>query len=176
MRHIRRGVAIAIAAVISVFAFTGVASASANHRNVQILDACEPASFNAVLGDGSCVKNGDVTFDEFIDQLLTMGEAPAWRFSPERVGLRAGGTVTATNRGGEFHTFTEVAAFGGGCVDEINELIGLTAIPECANPGPLFGATGVPPRESLTTGALATGTHRFQCIIHPWQRTSVQAG
>ena len=176
MRQIRRVVAITVAAVIAVFAFTGVASAAANHRNVQILDDCDAESFNAVLGAGSRVKDGGVTFDEFIGQLLTMGEAPAWRFAPERLGLRAGGTVTATNRGGEFHTFTEVAAFGGGCVDEINELIGLTAIPECANPGPLFGATGVPPRETLTTDALATGTHRFQCIIHPWQRTSVQAG
>jgi plastocyanin len=173
MRHIRRAAAIAVAAV---FVLTGVASASPSHRNVQILDDCDAESFNAALGPGSCVKDGGVTFGEFIEQLLTMGEAPAWRFAPERLGLRAGGTVTATNRGGEFHTFTEVAAFGGGCVDELNELLGLTAIPECANPGPLFATTGVAPRDSLTTGPLAAGTHRFQCIIHPWQRTTVGAG
>ena len=164
MRQIRRVVAVTVAAVIAVFAFTGVASAAASHRKVQVLDACEPESFNAVLGADSCVKNGDVTFEEFIDQLLTMGEAPAWRFSPGRVGLRAGGTVTANNRGG--------------CIDEINQLMGLTAVPVCTNPGFGFlaGTTGILPGDSLTTDPLASGTYRFQCIIHPWQRTTVQAG
>ena len=83
--------------------------------------------------------------------------------------------MTATNRGGEFHTFTEVAAFGGGCVDELNELLGLTAIPECANPGPLFATTGVAPRDSLTTGPLAAGSTASSASSTPWQRTTVGA-
>ena len=93
----------------------------------------------------------------------------------EPLKLDAGGTVTAKNRGGEFHTFTEVAEFGGGCVEEINDLMGLEAVPECANAGFLFGTTGVPPGGSLTTGPLSAGTHNFMCIIHPSQRTTIVA-
>ena len=51
-------------------------------------------------------------------------------------------------------------------------------MPECTNPGFGFlaGTTGILPGDSLTTDPLASGTYRFQCIIHPWQRTTVQAG
>jgi hypothetical protein len=76
--------------------------------------------------------------------------------------------------GGEFHTFTEVAAFGGGCVDQLNLLLGLQPVSECAAPG-IFMTTGVAPGGQRTTGALSAGTHRFQCLIHPWQRTSALA-
>jgi hypothetical protein len=76
--------------------------------------------------------------------------------------------------GWRVHTFTEVADFGGGCVQEINDLLGLGPVPECATPG-IFETTGLPPRASLNTGPLASGTHRFQCLIHPWQRTTAEA-
>jgi predicted Zn-dependent peptidase len=33
----------------------------------------------------------------------------------------------------------------------------------------------VPAGGSLETGALDSGTHRFQCLIHPWQRTTAEA-
>jgi plastocyanin len=171
-RHV--AVVSAIGAILVTLIAATAAWAGADHRRVQILDDCDAESFNAVLGPGSCVKDGGVTFDEFIEQLLTKGEAPAWRFAPGHLKLNAGGTITASNRGGEFHTFTEVAAFGGGCVPELNELLGLEPVPECDNPD-IFGTTGVPPRASRTTGPLATGTHRFQCLIHPWQRTTAQA-
>jgi plastocyanin len=161
-------------AALAALVMAPAAWGGASHRNVQILDDCDAESFNAVLGEGACVKDGDVTFDELVNSLITTGDAPAWRFSPGRLKLDAGGTVTATNRGGEFHTFSEVAAFGGGCVPDINALLGLEPVPECADED-IFFTTGVPPGESLTTGPLAAGTHRFQCLIHPWQRTTVQA-
>jgi hypothetical protein len=167
-------VASAVGAILATLMVATAAWAGASHRNVQILDDCDAETFNAVLGEGTCIKDGDVTFDEFIGQLVTMGEAPAWRFAPGHLKLDAGGAITATNRGGEFHTFTEVAAFGGGCVPELNELLGLEPVPECAIPD-IFPTTGVPPRTSRTTGPLAGGTHRFQCLIHPWQRTTAQA-
>ena len=91
-----------------------------------------------------------------------------------RATLAAGGSVTAINRGGEFHTFTQVAAFGGGCVPPINDALGLTAVPECADPS-LFGTTGVIPGGCLEVGPIASGAHRFQCLIHPWQRATVTA-
>jgi plastocyanin len=174
MRTRRVVVVSAVAAMLATLVVASAAWAGASHRNVQILDDCDAESFNAVLGEGACVKDGDITFDELVEQLITMGEAPAWRFAPERLKLNAGGTITASNRGGEFHTFSEVAAFGGGCVPEINELLGLEPVPECAI-ADIFLTTGVPPGESLSTGALAGGTHRFQCLIHPWQRTTAQA-
>ena len=165
-----------ITALSLVLLVAAVAGGAARERTVQILDNCDPASFNAALGDGSCVRDGGgVTFDRFVEQLLRKGRVDSWRFSPERLQLVAGGSIMAINRGGEFHTFTEVAAFGGGCVAEINALLGLDPVPECANAGMLFGTTGVAPGSSLQAGPLATGTHRFQCIIHPWQRTTVEA-
>jgi hypothetical protein len=174
MRTRRVAVASAVGAILATLMVATAAWAGASHRNVQILDDCDAETFNAVLGEGTCVKDGDVTFDEFIGQLLTVGEAPAWRFAPGHLKLDAGGTITATNRGGEFHTFTEVAAFGGGCVPELDELLGLEPVPEC-DIQDIFPTTGVPPRTSRTTGPLAGGMHRFQGLIHPWQRTTAEA-
>lgn len=173
LRTRRVAVVSAVGAILATLAVAPVAWAGASHRNVQILDDCDAETFNAALGEGACVKDGGVTFDEFIGQLITRGEAPAWRFAPENLKLNVGGTVTASNRGGEFHTFSEVAAFGGGCVAELNELLGLEPVPECAI-GDIFETTGVPQGGNRTTGPLAGGTHRFQCLIHPWQRTTVQ--
>jgi hypothetical protein len=172
----RSNVLISAAAVIlAALIVASTTSAGARHRNVQILDACDPATFNAALGAGSCVrKGGGVKFEKFIDQLVTKGEAPAWRFSPERLRLRSGGTITARNRGGEFHTFSEVAAFGGGCIPEINEVLGLEPVPECSI-ADIFVTTGVSPGARLTTDPLAAGRHRFMCLIHPWQKTTANA-
>jgi len=171
----RRILFAAASAVAAALVVVAVAAGAAQSRDVQVLDDCEPASFNAAIGPGTCVKDGGVTFSEFIDQLATQGRAPAWRFSPEQLKLSAGGTLNAHNRGGEFHTLTEVAAFGGGCVAELNEILGLTPVPECATPG-IFGTTGIAPRESLETAPLAAGTHRFMCLIHPWMKTTATVG
>jgi hypothetical protein len=167
---------VAVGAVLALLSVPGMASAGADHRTVQILDACDPETFNAAIGPGTCVrKGGGVTIDHFIGQLLTKGEAPAWRFSPPQLKLDAGGTITARNRGGEFHTFSEVAAFGGGCIAELNVLLGLQAVPECAGFPGIFEDTGVPPGGSLETEPLAARVHRFMCLIHPWQRTTAEA-
>ncbi len=171
----RRLVSSLAASLVLVLAFASTAVAGPSHRTVQILDDCDAATFNAALGPGSCTKDGDVTFEEFVGGLLSGNPPSAWRFSPGMVKLDAGGTVTAKNRGGEVHTFTEVAQFGGGCVQEINDLMGLQPVPECANAGTLFGTTAVAPGGSLTTAPLGAGAHRFQCIIHPSQRTTVVA-
>lgn len=173
----RAALVVAVGVLLALLSVPGVASAGANHRNVQMLDACDPETFNAAVGPSTCVrKGGGVTFDRFIGQLLRKGEAPAWRFSPARLKLDAGGTITAHNRGGEFHTFSEVAEFGGGCIQELNNVLGLDPVPECAGfPGGVFGATAVPPGGKLTTGELDAGVHRFICLIHPWMRTTAEA-
>lgn len=172
--HLMRRLAMVagLAALLVLVPVAGASAASAT-RQVQALDDCDAATFNAALGPGTCVKNGGTTFSEFIAQLLAQGRAPAWRFAPGNLKLDAGGRLTADNRGGEVHTFTEVANFGGGCIQALNDLLGLTPVPECAGfPGGAFAATAIPPGGTVTTKPLTPGTHRFECLIHPWMRTT----
>jgi plastocyanin len=159
---------IALTSVL-ILAFSATALGQSS-RTIQILDNCDGPSFNAVLGEGACVNEEGLPFDVFFSKLFK-GGAQGWRFSPEQATVTAGGTVTAVNRGGEFHTFTGVAEFGGGCVPEINEAMGLEPVAECGDPS-LFGTTGVPPGASLTT-PIEEGANLFQCLIHPWQRATV---
>jgi plastocyanin len=152
------------------------ASAASTTRQVQVLDDCDPATFNAAIGPGTCIKDGETTFSEFIGQLLAQGRAPAWRFAPAQLKLDAGGTLAAHNRG-EDHTFTEVATFGGGCIAALNGLLGLTPVPECAGfPDGAFAATLVRPGATVTTAPLPPGIHRYECLIHPWMQTTVTVG
>ena len=151
----------------------GVASGAASSRSVQVLDNCDGPTFDAAIGEGTCERPAGLTFEKFIGQLVRKGRAASWRFAPGHLKLADGGTITAKNGGGEFHTFAEVAAFGGGCVPELNAVLGLTPVPECADPT-LFATTGLPPGASLQTAPLSSGTHLFMCLIHPWQRTTVQ--
>jgi plastocyanin len=176
--HLKRRLA-TVAGITVLLVLVPVAGASATSatRQVQALDDCDPVTFNAAVGPGTCVKSGSTTFSEFIAQLLAQGRAPAWRFAPGQLKLAAGGTLAANNRGGEDHTFTEVASFGGGCIAALNNLLGLTPVPECAGfPGGAFAATLVPPGGTVTTKPLTPGVHRFQCLIHPWMRTTVTVG
>jgi plastocyanin len=161
-----------LAALLLLVPAAGASAASAS-RQVQMLDDCDPATFNAAIGPGTCTKDGGTTFQEFIAQLLAQGRAPAWRFAPSQLRLDAGGTLQAHNRGGEVHTFTEVANFGGGCIQALNDLLGLSPVPECAGfPGGAFGATVVAPGGTVTTAPLSPGVHRYECLIHPWMRTT----
>jgi plastocyanin len=161
-----------IAGLLGLVLVSGTSAVSSS-RQVVVRDDCDPATFNAVLGPGSCVKDGSTTFSEFVGQLIAQGRAPAWRFAPGQLSLAAGGTITARNIGGEDHTFTEVANFGGGCIGFLNGLLGLSPVPECAGfPFGAFGATAIPAGGTLTV-TLAPGIHRFECLIHPWMRTTV---
>jgi plastocyanin len=165
-----------IVALLVLVPAAGSSAASAT-RQVQMLDDCDPATFNAAIGPGTCVKDGGTTFSEFIAQLLAQGRAPAWRFAPGQLSLDVGGTLQAHNRGGEVHTFTEVATFGGGCIQALNDLLGLSPVPECAGfPGGAFGATAVAPGGTVTTAPLSPGVHRYECLIHPWMRTTATVG
>ena len=83
---------------------------------VKVKDDCEPTSFNAAIGPDTCVGDGDTTFGDFIGQLIAEQNAPKWRFSRSEHKVKSGRNLLAVNEGGEFHTFSEVAAFGGGCI------------------------------------------------------------
>ena len=79
----------------------------------------------------------------------------------------------AVNRGGEVHTFTEVAQFGGGIVANLNQLAHTPDVaPECAHlEQDDFVAPGASYREEVGHG----GALKFQCCIHPWMRLEAQA-
>jgi plastocyanin len=144
-----------------------------NHDVLRIasLDDCEPESFNAAFGEGICVKDGDTTVDEFLAQLEEEGEVDGWEFDPDEAEIDRGTAIVVKGIGGEFHTFTEVEEFGGGCIPELNE--GLEPVPECDDPS-LFETTGVGPDEKLRVTGLKPGEHLFMCLIHPWMTAEIE--
>ena len=135
------------------------------------MDRCEPESFDAAVEPGTCVRNGGVTFDKFVRRLNPKdGGHNAWRFGPGHLGLSSGQTITAINTGGETHTFTEVAAFGTGFVPDLN-----AALPPGTPPAQPVGDLGfMAAGDTLELDALSPGTHRFECLIHPWMQTVVE--
>lgn len=170
MRRIVFTLALSVGVVMAVAA---IVIASGTIRQVRVEDRCDPATFNAAVGPGTCVEIGGdhVTFAEFIAALFKGGHF-AWRFKPKRPEVGVGDTVRATNTGGEVHTFTEVAAFGGGFVPPLNGPLGLTPIPECVTPA-IVNPTFLAPGASLDVSGLSPGLHRFQCCIHPWMHAEV---
>ncbi len=145
-----------------------VASAARMVRQVSMMDACDP-SFNVFIGPGTCVRNGGVPFNVFIAQLTAHQSAGAWHNAPSQTDAWLGDSLVAVNKGGEVHTFTRVAAFGGGIVPLLNELSGTpNVVPECA-----AESTFVPPDGTDTETLDQSGELKFQCCIHPWMRTTV---
>ena len=112
-------VAVAAAAVL-----TFVPVAAANPSKVLASDACSP-SFNELFMDPTiCTRNGGTPVEVFLQQLQQNKFAGAWHFSPKRVNVNAGDSLTVENRGGETHTFSEVSRFrGGGIVPQLNEIL-----------------------------------------------------
>ena len=150
----------------------GTEAGGATHI-VSMHDACDPATFDAALQDPSaCLRDGGVTFQEFVAQLQKHQQAGAWHFAPPSLSVSEGSSLTAVNRGGEVHTFTEVEHFGGGMVPLLNDLSGNpTPAPECLalSPGDF-----VAPGAAFTVTESEAGVEHYQCCIHPWMRITVQ--
>ncbi len=142
-------------------------------EEIKVEDTCEPASFNAVLGPGACVGDGHVTFGEFVAKLNPAdGGHETWRFDPDDTDIEEGQVLLVINEGGEEHTFTEVAVFGGGFVPPLN-----AALPPGTPPAVTlesFFTTFVAAGGTRRLAGLSVGTHRFQCGIHPWMRTVIE--
>jgi plastocyanin len=161
----------AVGLAVLVSGTTGFAAAV---RTIQIMDQCDPETFNAKFGNGTCVGNaGGVKLDVFISQLMKHGKAGAWHFTPDPVRLREGEEFSAFNHGGEAHTFTEVDEFGGGFVQDLNDILGLTPTPECAALALTLPAGLVFPGQSTDPEDEDVGVHHYQCCIHPWMQTDV---
>jgi plastocyanin len=154
-----------------VIACNDSSSPLANPR-VSMQDQCDPASFNAALGAGTCTKQGNVTFAQFNNELTASQHVAAWQFVPAALTVRVGQSITAVNDGGEEHTFTEVDQFGGGIIPSLNNASGNPVeAPECAQLGAAdIVAAGATFRSDVATTA---GTEHYQCCIHPWMRATV---
>lgn len=179
-------------AALLLFGFAGAIAqdngAPSQDVTIHMRDYCEPVSFDAAVGPGTCVRgawnplsNGAITFPGFITEVGVDKSAGAWRFAPNQVKIAQGATLHVENLGGETHTFTEVKRFGGGFVEILNTLSGNTVpAPECAQvvngqlvpqpPGPdnLFVAPGTP-----VTVTEDKPVARYQCCIHPWMRLTI---
>jgi hypothetical protein len=188
-------VRITMLVAIAISLFVGlsiVINAKAGSRPVLISDDCEPISFNLAF-PGSCVGSGKTTFDKFIAQLTQHQSAFLWMFAPRESTVPVGKTLSLGNTGGETHTFTKVAEFGGGFIIPLNVLSGNPIPrPECTTGAVLVPGTMLEPRpdgpanifveageeeEGPTAGSpiLPPGqTVKFQCCIHPWMRAEVK--
>src|ERR1700752_3836389 len=135
---------------------------------VVALDTCDPTTFNAALGADFC-KNIALGASTTLPNLLAEAAAgtpdPNWDFEPDTLKVKEGTVVSVTDQGGEPHTFTEVANFGGGFIPQLND--GQATIPECAGG---FSRVEVA-RTRLLQGStvqitgLSKGTHHFECCI-----------
>jgi hypothetical protein len=162
---------------VALLSLTIGAGAVQGDKKIRLYDDCEPVTFNEVLGDGACIGNGTTTFAEFIEELEATQDAHQWRNQPSQMYLNIGRPTLVENRGGEVHTFTKVANFGGGFVNELNGISGNPVpAPECLNFGAIVFIPAGATEEGPTAGSsdAPVGISNFQCCIHPWMRTVVE--
>lgn len=148
-----------------------------SRAQVVALDECDPVTFNAALGADFC---HNVTIGAFttLDDLFAKAAAgtpdPGWDFEPDVLKINEGTTISVVDQGGEPHTFTEVAKFGGGFIPDLNAP-GEDTVPECAGgfSKVAVARTRILQGSQIEVSGLAKGKHRFQCCIHPWMRVKV---
>ena len=166
-----------VVAAIALLGLTTGADAVQGDKKIRMYDDCEPTTFNAVLGDGTCIGNGHTTFAEFIEELEETQDVHTWRNQPSNMHLNVGRPTLIENRGGEAHTFTPVADFGGGFIPDLNGISGNPVpAPECLNFGSIVFIPAGAVEQGPTAGSaeLPVGSHKFQCCIHPWMRTVIE--
>lgn len=173
-----RSTTVRLLLTLSPFALAACSGYSATTSTTQaarvsLQDHCDPASFNAALGAGTCTRQGTETFTQFNNELSSTHTVAAWRNVPATLTVRSGQVIMATNEGGVVHTFTRVAQFGGGEVPSLNSASNNPVeAPECAQ---ISVADRIAAGASFTanTNAYSSGTVYYQCCIHPWMRTTV---
>ena len=145
------------------------------------LDECDPTTFNAALGPDFC-KNVALalaapfatTFQELFKEAMEGHPDTSWDFEPDTVTINKGTPLIVVNQGGEPHTFTEVAKFGGGFIPTLNH--GEETVPECAGGFKVVAVarTRILQGSQLQVTGLSKGEHLFECCIHPWMRVTVE--
>jgi plastocyanin len=141
------------------------------------LDECDPVTFNAVLGPDFChnvALGASTTLSDLFAKAAAGTPDPGWDFEPDEVNIRKGATLTVVDQGGEPHTFTEVAHFGGGFIPPLNA--GEDTIPECSGgfSNVAVARTRILQGSQLQITGLSKGEHLFECCIHPWMRVKVR--
>jgi hypothetical protein len=147
---------------------------SGGNPEVRASDDCDPATFGTLCDPAF---NGGTTRDEFTAELTKTQKVGKWKYSSP-VNVNSGRNVVLTSRGGETHTFTVVARYGGGVVPTLNTLSGNPVpAPEClAAAGPTNVSVAAGSTQVVTAGpgkTLPPGKYKVQCCIHPWMRTEV---
>lgn len=177
--------ALLVSGVVSASAQNGGASKLKTDVNVDIRDVCDPASFNAAVGDGACERSiltGFITFDAFVSELIADQSVGEWRFAPSQTSVAEKATLHLTNLGGETHTFTQVKNFGGGFVGFLNAPSGNPVpAPECAAVVNGNLVPQPPSADNIFLGPGQTATvsldhemnAKYQCCIHPWMRLTI---
>ena len=144
---------------------------------VVALDECDPTSFNAKLGADFC-KNVTLgaftTFDKLFEEAKAGTPDPKWDFEPDTLRIKQGTILSVVDQGGEPHTFTEVAQFGGGFIADLNH--GEATVPECKGgfSNLAVAKTRILQGSHIEVTGLSKGEHRFECCIHPWMRVTVE--
>jgi plastocyanin len=145
---------------------------------VVALDECDPGTFNEALGPDFC-KNVALGAATKLTDLFAKAKAgtpdPGWDFEPDTVHIKKGTTLTVVDQGGEPHTFTEVAHFGGGFLPVLNTSEEET-VSECTGgfSNVAVAKTRILQGSQLQIAGLSKGEHLFQCCIHPWMRVKVE--
>jgi len=147
---------------------------------VVALDECDPATFNAPNGVGpDFCRNVALGASTKLADLLTEAQSgnpdSKWDFEPDSLTIKKGTILSVVDQGGEPHTFTEVAKFGGGFIGGLNAP-GEQTVPEC-NGGfsrVEVARTRILQGSQLQVPGLEKGEHLFQCCIHPWMRMKVE--
>jgi plastocyanin len=170
MRHFRLSLALLPALLI----LTGCKDTYGATKVVELQDDCDPATFNAALGDGTCQRSSaGVTLANFTAELQTNHTAAAWTIVPATLEVSEGTSLPVMNTGGELHTYTEVEDFGGGVVPMLNQLSGNTTVaPECMNQS-LFASSSIRAGQTMQHTFDEKGTEKYQCCLHPWLRETV---
>lgn len=153
-----------------------VTQASHGGTEIHPEDTCDPATFGALCNPNF---HGTTTLAAFNAELDATQQVATWEYGGGQIQVSSGRSFQVDNHGGETHTFTVVAQFGGGRVPILNERSGNTVVaPECvaganASNVDIRSGAGI----TVTTGAGGVipgrGAIKVQCCIHPWMRTTV---
>ena len=158
---------------------------------VRLLDQCDPDGeipqffIEEILPfltvQPGCVPHphsNSVDLEEFFDELPEGGHG-GWKIDAPS-NINEDESFLVVNEGGILfgHSFTRVEEFGGTClgfpIDEFfNQAVEeQTPPPECAD----IQSEIVPPgtMKIIYASELGVGTHKFQCLVHPWMRVEVE--
>jgi plastocyanin len=133
------------------------------------LDECDPVTFNVALGPDFChnvALGASTTLSDLFAQAAAGTPDPKWDFEPDTVTIKKGTMLTVVDQGGEPHTFTEVAEFGGGFIPGLSD--GKATVPECAGgfSNVAVAKTRILQGSHVEITGLSKGEHLFECCIH----------